>query len=157
MQFLNASISFLSWKSLSDFPLLWGKKRGLPIFYLALAYHNWWGALRQLGSAGRYCVTNRGILLSVVLLFSVPERGCAIWEIRELKQPPQRQQKKPHKFAYLTMKNTIFARFAPAFFIFWHFEDILVLSTTWNDLFCSCVDDVTIRWQMFNSQAPVPI
>ena len=31
----------------------------------------------------------------------------------------------PHKFAYLTMKNSIFARFARAFFIFWHFEDVL--------------------------------
>ena len=66
--------------------------------------------------------------------------------IRELKQ----RQQKPHKFAYRTMKNIIFARFARAFFIFWHFEDVLVLSTTWNDLFCSCVDDVSIWWQMFN-------
>ena len=48
------------------------------------------------------------------------------------------------------MKNSIFARFARAFFIFWHFEDVLVLSTTWNDLFCSCVDNVSIWWQMFN-------
>ena len=54
------------------------------------------------------------------------------------------------KFAYLTKKNSIFARFARAFFIFWHFEDVLVLSTTWNDQFCSCVDDVSIWWQMFN-------
>ena len=65
--------------------------------------------------------------------------------IRELKQP-----QKPHKFAYLTMKNSIFARFARAFFIFWHFADVLVLSTTWNDMFYSCVDDVSIWWQMFN-------
>ena len=56
---------------------------------------------------------------------------------------------KPHKFAYLTMKSNIFARFARAFFIFWHFEDVFVLSTTWNDLFCNCVDDVSIWWQMF--------
>ena len=48
------------------------------------------------------------------------------------------------------MKNSVFARFAHAFFIFWHFEDVLVLSTTWNDLFCSCVDDMSIWWQMFN-------
>ena len=40
--------------------------------------------------------------------------------VRELKQ--QRQQKH-HKFAYLTMKNSIFARFARAFFIFWYFDD----------------------------------
>ena len=47
------------------------------------------------------------------------------------------------------MKNSIFARFARAFFIVWHFADVLVLSTTWNHLFCSCVDDVSIWWQMF--------
>ena len=41
--------------------------------------------------------------------------------VRELKQPRRRRQQKPHKFAYLTMKNRIFARFARAFFIFWHF------------------------------------
>ena len=70
--------------------------------------------------------------------------------IRELKQPRRRRQPKPHKFAYLTMKNNSFARFARAFFIFWHFEDVLVLSTTWNDLFCSCVDDVSIWWQMLD-------
>ena len=70
---------------------------------------------------------------------------------RELKKPRRRrQQQKPHKFAYLTMKNTIFARFARALFIFWHFEDVLVLPTTWNDLFCSCVDDFSIWWQIFN-------
>ena len=39
-------------------------------------------------------------------------------------------------------------RFARAYFIFWHFVDILVLSTTWNDLFCSCEHDVSIWWQM---------
>ena len=38
--------------------------------------------------------------------------------IRELKQPRRRRQQKPHKFAYFTMKNSIFARFARAFFIF---------------------------------------
>ena len=48
------------------------------------------------------------------------------------------------------MKNSIFARFARAFFIFWHFVDVPVLSTTWNDPFCSCVDDVSIWWRMFN-------
>ena len=48
------------------------------------------------------------------------------------------------------MKNSIFARFARAFFFFWHFEDVLVLSRTWNDLFCSCVDDVSIWWQLLN-------
>ena len=66
------------------------------------------------------------------------------------REPRRRRQQKPHKFAYLTMKNRIFARFARAFFIFWHFVDVLVLSTTWNDLFCSCVDIVSIWWQMFN-------
>ena len=66
---------------------------------------------------------------------------------RELKQPRQQES---HKFAHLTMKNNSFARFARAVFIFGHFKDVLVLSTTWNDLFCSCVDEVSIRWQEFN-------
>jgi len=47
-------------------------------------------------------------------------------------------------------KNSRFARFARAFFIFLHFADVLVLSTTWKDLLCSCVDDVSIWSQMFN-------
>ena len=71
-------------------------------------------------------------------------------DFRELKQPRRRRQQKPNKFAYLTMKNSIFARFARAFFIVWYFVDVLVLSTTWNDQFCSCLDDVNIRWQIFN-------
>ena len=37
---------------------------------------------------------------------------------RELKQPRRQRKRKPHKCAYLTMKNSIFARFARAFFIF---------------------------------------
>ena len=47
-------------------------------------------------------------------------------------------------------KTVFFARFARAVFIFWHLIDVLVLFTTWNDLFCRCVDDVSIWWQMFN-------
>ena len=69
---------------------------------------------------------------------------------REFTQPRRRRQQERHKFAYLTMKNNRFARFARAFFIFGHSADVLVLSTTWNDLFCSCEDDVSTRWQMFN-------
>ena len=37
---------------------------------------------------------------------------------RELKQSRRRRQQKPHKFAYLTMKNSVFAPFARVFFIF---------------------------------------
>ena len=37
---------------------------------------------------------------------------------REFKQPRRRRQQKPHKFAYLTMKNSIFARFTRAFSFF---------------------------------------
>ena len=69
---------------------------------------------------------------------------------RELEQSRRRRQRERHKFAYLTTKNNSFARFARAFFIFSHFTDVLVLSTTWIDLFCSCVDDVSIWWQIFN-------
>ena len=42
---------------------------------------------------------------------------------RDLGQPRQRRQQEHHKFAYLTMKNSTFARFARAFFIFGHFAD----------------------------------
>ena len=73
-------------------------------------------------------------------------RLWVVSNIRELKQPRRRRQQKPHKFAYLTVKNSIFARFARAYFIFWHFADVLVLSTTWNDLFCSYMGDVSIWW-----------
>lgn len=44
--------------------------------------------------------------------------------IRELKQPQE-----SHKFTYLIMKNSNFARFARANFIFVHFTSVLVLST----------------------------
>ena len=50
--------------------------------------------------------------------------------VREFKQPRRRRQQERHKFAYLTMKNNTFARFARAFFIFGHLADVLDLSTT---------------------------
>ena len=43
------------------------------------------------------------------------------------------------------MKKNTFARSARAFL-----AGVLVLSTTWNDQFCICVDDVSTWWQMFN-------
>ena len=42
------------------------------------------------------------------------------------------------------MKNSIFARFARAVFIFWHLAGVLVLSTTWNDLFWAYDDTCSI-------------
>ena len=48
------------------------------------------------------------------------------------------------QFAYVTMKNSTFAR------IFGYFEDVFVLCTGWNDPFCSSVNDVGIWWQIFN-------
>ena len=42
------------------------------------------------------------------------------------------------------MKNNSFARFTRAFVISGHVADILVVSTTWNDLFYSYVGDVSI-------------
>ena len=94
-------------------------------------------------------VITRRFYERIIVFYELSLRS-ALGNIRELKQPRRRRQQKPYKFAYLTMKNSIFARFARAFFIFWHFEDVLVLSTTWSDLFCSCVDDVSIWCQMFN-------
>ena len=50
---------------------------------------------------------------------------------------------------HIWQRKTVFlhALHVTAYFIIWPFEDVLVLSTTWNDLFCSCVDDVSIWWQ----------
>lgn len=42
------------------------------------------------------------------------------------------------------MKKSSFARFARAIIIFVHFTPVLVLSTAWNDPFCSYADDVSI-------------
>ena len=57
-------------------------------------------------------------------------RLTSVSSIRELKQTRRRRQQERHNFAYLTMKNSTFARFARAFFIFGHLADVLDLSTT---------------------------
>ena len=69
---------------------------------------------------------------------------------RELKQLRRQRQQKPHKFAYLTMKNIIFARFARAFFIFWHFALTFSFFLR-REMTCFAVvcNDVSIWWQMF--------
>ena len=73
--------------------------------------------------------------------------GC----LSSLTQPRRRPQQERHKYTYLSTKNNRFSPFASEFFLFLHFADILVLSTTWNDLFRSCVDYVSVWWwQMFN-------
>ena len=69
--------------------------------------------------------------------------------IRELKQPRRRRQQKPHKFAYLTMKNSIFACFARAFlifdilktFLFFLRREMTCFSVVWTTWAC---------WHMFN-------
>ena len=57
--------------------------------------------------------------------------GSLTWHANE---GDKKEQKQPHKFAYLTMKNRSFARFGRAFFIFAHFVAVLLISTTLNDL-----------------------
>ena len=47
-----------------------------------------------------------------------PATHALLKSTRELKQPRRRRRQKPHEFAYLTIKNSIFARFARSFFIF---------------------------------------
>ena len=48
------------------------------------------------------------------------ERNCGfhICKKKTMSSSQTRWQQKPHRFAYLTMENTIFARFARAFFFF---------------------------------------
>ena len=50
---------------------------------------------------------------------------------------------------YLTMTNSFFARFARAIFILVRCTTVLVLCTTWNDLFCGYVDDENSWPQVF--------
>ena len=69
---------------------------------------------------------------------------------RGLKQPRRRRQQKPHKFAHLTIKTVFLHALHVHFSFFDIFLDVLVLSTTWNDLFCSCVGNVSVWWQTFN-------
>ena len=47
-------------------------------------------------------------------------------------------------------KKKFFTLYTCIFFIFGHLAGVFVHSTTWNDLFCSCADDVSVCWQMFN-------
>ena len=57
-------------------------------------------------------------IIFIYLLYFITTRVHYYLITRELKQSRRRRQQKPHKFAYLTIKNSIFARFARAFFIF---------------------------------------
>ena len=65
------------------------------------------------------------LLLLSLLLYKLPNR--------ELKQPRRRRQKTPHKFAYLIMKNSIFARLARAFFIFSSLKTFSFFSWPYDD------------------------
>ena len=67
--------------------------------------------------------------LKVECIGIVLEAEDGATEIREFEQQLQRRHKEHHKFAYLTMKNNSFARFAHAIFISVHFADVIVLST----------------------------
>jgi len=68
---------------------------------------------------------------------------------RDLMQPRRRRQRERNLHVW-RRKNNSFARFARAFFTFFTFRRRSRSFKTWNDQFCSCVDDVSIWWQMFN-------
>ena len=73
---------------------------------------------------------------------------------------------KNHTNLHIWQWKTVFLHALHGIFhLFTFFEDVLVLSMTWNDLFCSCVDNVTWaydskcwilscpkRWFQFNSR-----
>ena len=81
--------------------------------------------------------------------------------IKELRRPRRRPQEKFHKFAYLTMKNSIFARFARAFFIFWHFARTFsfFLRRERTCLLCGRLEHMmtNIQFCLLMSQVLVPI
>ena len=83
-------------------------------------------------------------------------RGCLS---SLLTQPRRRRQQERHKFTYLSTKNNSFSRSAREFFLFLHFADILVLSTTSYGQFGSCVAYVmtNVQFCLVISKALVPI
>ena len=77
-----------------------------------------------------------GIAAAVIQWSQTITTTCFI--SRQLTQPRRRRQQE---------QKTIVLHALHVQFSFLTFRS---LSATWNDLFCSCVDDVTIWWQMFN-------
>ena len=71
-------------------------------------------------------ITMMTVTLVIKPVFDNDGADC-VDDKRELKQPRRRRQQERYKFAYLTMKNN---SFACAYFIFGHFADVFVLSTT---------------------------
>lgn len=74
-----------------------------------------------------------------------PQHACTTAKpsLQNRRELIRKRDDKRQKFAYETMIDGGFARFARAFSIFVHSIAVLVLSTTCNDLFCRCVDDVS--------------
>ena len=93
----------------------------------------------------------------VRLLFFFSRSVVCVFETPELKQPRRRGQQKRDKFSYLRWKTLVLQALNEHFSFLDIFADVLVLSTTWNDLFCSCVDDVSIWWQMVNFVCLSPV
>ena len=109
-----------------------------------------------------FCFTHPALLMAKFIMSFVVSSQCTVWifltclipkfsvSLRSLSNNDDESNKNVTNLHIWQWKTVFFARFARAFFIFWHFEDVLVLSTTWNDLFCSWVDDVSLSWQMLN-------
>ena len=98
----------------------------------------------------RFCNHSFSVL---VLYFGVELQHSAVagthltWE---LKQPRRRRRQKPHKFAYLSMKNSSFARYARVFFICKNFADVLALPRLEMTCFGDLFRVESICYQMFN-------
>ena len=131
-------------------------------FHLQIAYSNFSNIFhaKQLGIIEEWLQKPEATFSDEVLTF------VDIWELhRERKRTRRGGQHECHKFAYLTMKNSSFALFSWAFFIFVHF--VAAKSRPVDDmkyLFCRCVNDVNTwqqllkfvflslrRWFQFNS------
>ena len=102
------------------------------------------------------CSGLRGIKwteLTVMSVATLPTAGLNVWRhsvvftFHNYKKTDKKVTNLPQ---YLTMNNNSFVYLAAAFFSVGHFIDILVLSMIWNDLFCVCVDHISIWWQTFN-------
>ena len=100
--------------------LLWAETKSIEpgawslsarFFFFGLVLDRAWKEKKYSGRGSNWRSSFRDFFTWHMNIFN-----CACESNRELKQSRRRRQQKPHKFAYLTMKNSVFARFARAFF-----------------------------------------
>ena len=98
-----------------------------------------------------YIVFLRQLRLLDSTFLSSPEFGA--WVINE----PTQAQRKAMICIFNCEKNSSFARFPRAIFIFVHFIAVLVPWKTWNNLFCNCVDVASFLFVLYITKVFIPV